>query len=137
MSEPGSPDEFAKAMNERRSDPAKVAKPLADDFAGRVLGLILLAAGTLMFLLYTYTAIVDAQAQLPTIDYRQKFTFVQLPLVMMGLVYTIFGEHASKVLGPTSRPSGLGWAFVVVMIAASFAYVLAIERHLNSLGYPV
>ncbi len=137
MSGENSPDEFAKAMNERRSDPKKAAIPTADDFAGRVLGLIMLVAGTLMFFLYTYTAIVDAQAQLPTVDYREKFTFMQVVLLVPGLVYTIFGEHASKVLGPTSRPTRLGWAFAVATIAVAFAYVVAVERYLNSLGYPV
>lgn len=137
MSEQNSPDEFAKAMDERRSDPAKAAKPMADDFAGRTLGLVMLVAGAFLFLLYTYTAIADAQSQLPSIDYRQKYTFIQLPLVVLGLVYTLFGEHASKWLGPTSRPSKLGWALVVVMLVASFAYVIAIERYLNLLGYAV
>jgi hypothetical protein len=124
-------------MEERRKDPAKRAIALPDDFASRPFGAILLLVALFAFGMYTYVPITEAQNQVASLRYSGKYVYIQPLLAMLGIAYLLFGEKASKVLGPTTRPSIWGWALLLVAIVMGFAYVHFLEAHLHALGYQV
>lgn len=130
-----SPEAFASAMNDRRAEPAKRAMSLPDDFASRPLGLILLAAASLAFVLNTYLPLSEAHAGADSISYSGKFVFIQPLFFVMGLVYTLFGERASVVLGPTSKPLKWGWILAAFLLGLCIAYLYLFQRYLAGLGY--
>ena len=132
-----SPDDFLRAMEERRADPTKVAKSFPDDFASRPLGFLLIAGTLLFFFLYTYGTISRAHAQAASIDHKGRYVFIQPLLLFFGIAYAIFGESASKVLGPTTKPSKWGWGLWAVAVITGFLYVHQVETYLHGLGYDV
>ncbi|UWX03490.1 hypothetical protein H1235_10195 [Pseudoxanthomonas sp. NC8] len=132
-----SPDAFMHAMEERRLNPSKRTRSLPDDFASRPFGLILLAIGLLCLWLSTYVPISGAQEQVASISYKAKWVFIQPFCFLLGLAYTLFGESASRVLGPTTRPSVWGWILAIAAGVLGFFYEGFISNYLNGLGYPV
>ena len=132
-----SPDAFARAMEDRRRDPTKKGRSMPDDFASRPIGILCLFIALLSFWSYTYNPISEAQSQAASIDYKSRLVFMQPLFLLMGVTYTIFGESASKVLGPTTKPSMWGWIFFAVAVASGFTYAHFVEAYLQGLGYQV
>jgi hypothetical protein len=132
-----SADAFVRAMEERNKDSDRKVRTVPEDFASRTLGVIALATALLLCFMYTYAPIVDAQAGKATIDYSGKWVFMQPLLLGIGIVYSLFGEHTSRVLGPTTKPSIWGWVFYGTLAIACFVYVHQIEVYLRGLGYSV
>ena len=138
MSQPNnSPDDFIAALKERQANPSKRGIPLPDDFASRPFGLFLLGFCAFLFWKDTWSHITAARAHEPLLFYSSKWIFVQPLLLVHGLIYTIFGDSASKVLGPTTKPSKYGWALLAVVLPASFYYAHWVENLLRQLGYSV
>ena len=136
-SKENSPDAIVRAMEERKKDPAKRAKALPDDFASRPFGAILLLLALVAFGMYTYVPITEAQSQVASLRYSGKFVYIQPLFAMLGIAYLVFGERASKVLGPTTRPSVWGWVLLLVAVGLGFAYVHFLEAYFYALGYQV
>lgn len=132
-----SPAAFARAKRDRRIEQGRVGLNVPNDFASRPLGVFLLFFALLLFWLFTYGPITDAQAQAASISYRSKWVTIQPLLFLMGIAYTIFGAKTSRVFGATTRPSIWGWGFVALAVALGFAYAHYVEAYLRVLGYPV
>ena len=84
------------------------------DYSNRAIGMVLLPLFAYCFWIYTYLPITDALHSASTVDYSGKFVFIQPYALVAGLIYIIFGENAAKFMGPTSKPSAIGWSVLIV-----------------------
>jgi hypothetical protein len=124
-------------MEERARDPSKRASSLPDDLAGRPVGLLLLLLGVGLLMFFTYVPIIQAQEQAPSVAFNLKWVFIQPLLFALGIPYTVFGGAASKVLGPTYKPSVWGVLLIISSLVAGFFYANHVQATLQALGYQV
>jgi hypothetical protein len=105
------------------------------DYSNRAIGIVALPAFGFLFWACTYTPIMDALNEAGTVDYSGKGLVVQPFLLFVGLIYAIFGESAAKFMGPTSRPSIVGWSVFIGCGIMGLLQAHFVKAFLISHGY--
>ena len=136
MNKGKSPEDFAQVMLERKKNPGLAAAPAPEDFSGRLLGGISLAAAGMMFWLYTYNVIMSANVH-DSISYKSQFIFLQPFMLVFGLLHLSLGERTSKWIGPTTRLNKWGWLCVAICAGLGLVYLRMMNIYLHSHGYAV
>lgn len=129
------PEDFERIMRERQKDPSKRAAMLPEDYANRGVGIIALCLGVVLFLTDTFAPLREAMDGFTEIEYKPGYIFLQPILIIYGLIYSVFGEDASKVLGRTFKPSRYGVGLLVGAVLLAIAYFWYIGSLYREYGY--
>jgi hypothetical protein len=128
-------DAFLKAMNERRNPPRRARS--ANDRTTRGLGFCVLLMGVFTFWFGTWVPLQDAASHAARVEFNEKMLLCTPMLLGVGLLYTIMGSSAWRVMGDGGKPSKLGAALTAAVIAAGFLLMIGLRAHLEAQGYVI
>lgn len=101
----------------------------------RAIGIFALIAGLALTYLGIISPLMAAARQRESVSFPLEGV-VLAPLVLaIGLVYTLFGEKAARILGLRQRPSALGWVFAIVFIGIGYVAYSWLKSTLREYGY--
>ena len=128
-------DAFLKAM-EGRTSPSRRSRS-ANDRATRGLGLCVLVIGVFTFWFCTWVPLQGAAQHAARVDFDEKMLLFTPMLLGSGLLYAIMGASAWRVMGDGSKPSKLGAALTIAVIAAGFLLMIGMRTYLEAQGYVI
>ena len=108
------------------------------ELSQRGIGAVVLVCGLALTYLSMISPLLDAARKAESVTVRFELAIIVPLALVTGLVYTLFGDRAAKVLGmlgPRRRPTALGWVFVLVLVGVGFLLFLWLNSTLRSYGY--
>jgi hypothetical protein len=82
-------------------------------YVGRTAGIVLLIATAVDAFLGILRPIWDAAHHSASVPLMMKATLITPMIFGLGVIYSVFGQKASSILGPRDRPSKLGWVVYI------------------------
>ena len=96
-----------------------------------------LAIGAAVFWGYVWTPLQVAAAHGPSFEWSTKGVIFAPLLLATGLLYTVMGNSAWRLMGLDGKPSKVGVALSVLVTATGIVLEFWLRAHLESLGYAI
>ena len=103
----------------------------------RLLGLVLLAMGIGLGGLAIYAPLIAADLREKTISISLKGALIVPMCLGIGLIYLVYGNRVSDILGTRRQPSTLGWIIVFGLGGIGLAIFFGMQAYLRSAGYQI
>jgi len=104
----------------------------------RVLGVISILAGLAFGYFGAYQLLSQAAHHAPTLTVDEKEAMVGPPLLVAGVLFTLFPRVMSVYVGNQRVPkTPLGWVFIGVITATGFAFWFWLQSQLRGYGYRI
>lgn len=103
----------------------------------RVVGVLALAVAGFTGYFKVWSPLRDAMRGALSIEYSVTLIVLSPALLVLGLIYTVFGSRASLVLGKPNQPTHWGYVFAGVLGLLGYGFFLLFEEAVRAFGYAI